>query len=151
MPAVTLRAPTVVASSGATFRATTRRQPLKGATLRPDMAAELNRLETQAAVLERDARNGRSVLVERGLDLVTEQPNRFAWEAARSRWIRSAVKAWRASTEWLTGVVRTSTPYIATGFRFAKRGAVEAALYCTFAAVTISVFTLTIVVLAPPD
>jgi hypothetical protein len=151
MPAVTSRAPRLVTTSGTTFRASTRRQPLKGATLRADMAAELNRLETQAAVLERDARNARSILVERGLDLVPDQPRRFAWEAARSRWMRSAAKAWRASTEWTTWAARTWTPYIATGFRLAKRGAVEGALYCTFAGVTIAVFTLAIVVLAPPD
>ncbi len=151
MPAVTLRTARPDRLSSAALRATIRRQPLKGATLSSDMAAKLNRLETQAAVLERDARNGRSVLVEKGLDLVPDQPRRFAWEAARSRWMRSAAKSWRVSTEWATWAVRTSIPYIATGLRLAKRGAVEAALYCTFAGVTIAVFTLAIVVLAPPD
>ena len=151
MPAVTLRAPRSDTVAGVTFRATTLRHPPVRAALRADMAAELNRLETQAAVLERDARNARSILVERGLDLVPDQPRRFAWEAASSRWIRYAVKAWRASAKWTSWAVRTWTPYIATGFRLAKRGAVEAALYCSFAVVTIAVFTLAIMVLAPPD
>jgi hypothetical protein len=142
MPAVTLR----------TLKPhTVRAHTLRAGTLRADMAAELNRLETQAAVLERDARNTRAILVERGLDLAPEPPPTFAWDEARSRWMRNAAKAWRASVKWADWAVRTSTPYVATGFRLAKRGVVEAAVSITFAGATLAAFTLAILVIAPPD
>src|SRR5450631_2027947 len=131
MPAVTLR----------TLKPHTMRAPaLRAYALRADMAAELNRLETQAAVLERDARNTRAILIERGLDLAPERPPNFAWGAARSRWMRKAVKAWRGSVAWANWAVRTSTPHIATGFRLAKRGVVEAAVSLTFAGATLAAF-----------
>ena len=155
MPAVSLQTPKLGLKPGQVrgvpLRATPQKLPFKGATLRADMAAELNRLETQAAVLERDARNARAILIEQGLDLVSEQPRRFAWEAARSRWMHNAAKCWRACAGWTDWTVKTAIPYIATGFRLAKRGAVEATLYCTFAGATIAVFTLAILMFAPPD
>jgi hypothetical protein len=132
MPAVTLRT-------------------LRVGTLGADMAAELNRLETQAAVLERDARNARAILIEKGLDLAPERPRYSKWEVAGSRWIRRAIKAWRSSVEWSQWAVRTSMPYLGTGLRLAKRGVVEAAVSVTFAGAAIAAFTLAILIVAPPD
>jgi hypothetical protein len=157
MPALMLRTSKPLAVPAPTVRTRTVGAPTAGAptlrtnTLRADMAADLSRLETQAAVLERDARNSRAILVERGLDLAPERPPYFAWEAARSRWMRKAAKTWRVSVEWADWAVRTSTPYIATGFRLAKRGVVEAAVSLTFAGATLAAFTLAILVIAPPD
>jgi hypothetical protein len=120
-------------------------------TLRPDVAAELNRLETGAAMLERDARNSHATLVELGF-VFTDVPSPFhAWETARFRALRGIARTWRtlhAAGTWLERTARS--PRTATALRLARRCAMEGVAYVLIAGGLLIPFTLAILVLAPP-
>jgi hypothetical protein len=115
------------------------------------MAAELNRLETAAAVLERDVRNGRAMLIERGLNLAPQQQRTIDWENAFLRSAHNVVAAWFSATGAVQRLVRTVSPYVALTFRIAKRCVIEGALSCAIAVGSLAATTLAILMLAPPD
>jgi hypothetical protein len=119
-------------------------------SLSADMAVKLNQLETATAVLERDTRNGRAVLVERGFGLPQPQAPMVDWEATRSRWLKRIQLARQAAITaavWLRWLLRGP---LATAFRIARRAVVEGAICFLAACGVLAAFALAIIVLAPP-
>jgi hypothetical protein len=119
-------------------------------SLRADMAVKLNQLETATAVLERDTRNGRAVLVERGFGLPLPKAPVVDWEATRARWLRRIQLARQtaiASAVWLRWLLRGP---LATAFRIARRCILDAVICCLAACGVLAASALAIIVLAPP-
>jgi hypothetical protein len=126
---------------------------MPGVTLRnlsADMAAKLSQLETATAVLERDTRNGRAVLVERGFGLPLPPAPTMDWDAMRSRWlmrIHFARQVAITAAVWLRWLLRG--PF-ATAFRIACRCVIDGAICFVAACGVLAAFAAGIIVLAPP-
>ena len=118
--------------------------------LSPGMAAKLTQLETATAVLERDTRNGRAVLVERGFGLPAPLAPVLDWDATRSRWLKRIQLARQAAiavAAWLRWLLWGP---LATAFRIARRCVVDGAICFVAACGVLAAFAAAIIVLAPP-
>ncbi len=120
-------------------------------SLRPDVAAQLNRLEMGAAVLERDARNSHAALVELGFDFPVARSPFLGLVKARSRALRILGATWgaaRATVGWVDRAARS--PRTATALRITYRTAREGVACVLLAFALLIPMALAIIVLAPP-
>jgi hypothetical protein len=119
--------------------------------LRADVAAELRRLETQAAVLERDLRKRRALLIEQGLDISFKQSRKIDPASEIARVAHRMLDHVRAANAAARRFVRRVTPHVVLAFRIAKRCVIEGALSCAIAAGSLAATALAIIALAPPE
>jgi hypothetical protein len=121
-------------------------------SLNADLAAKLDRLETGTAVLEQDARNRRTVLVELGLASPAARARIFGWAAAQSKWLTIfgvTRDAAIGSLAWLERTLRS--PHVATAFRVMRSWLRDGAVYLSLACAALIPFVLGVLLLAPPE
>lgn len=94
-------------------------RPLQKRSFHTSAATKLDHLEVVAALLERDAINGRALRAEMGANLGRLPQTR------KPRWTRSRRLAERGSAAWLRGIALASA--------VARSRRLHAALYATFA------------------
>jgi hypothetical protein len=119
--------------------------------LRPDLAAQLNQLELAAAVLERDARNGRAILIELGLASPLAAQHLSWLEAATGLWARTVKRTWRPAVRSFAAVKRIAqSQEVATGVRVTWGMLQEGVVYLSIAFAVMIPLVLAIIVFAPP-
>lgn len=118
--------------------------------LRAEVASKLNQLETGAAVLERDVRNRRALLAERGFTFPAQHVRHSYWNALGARCRNGLGRTGRAylAARWWLG---WALPHIAFAWRVAQRCAIEGLMCLAAAAVALIPLVAAIIVLAPPE
>jgi hypothetical protein len=112
----------------------------------------LNQLELGAAVLERDARNGRAILIELGLDLPPVHRRFVSWHAARIKSRTTLEATSRAAIRSLAWMVRVArNPRLATALRIIRNWITDCVKWLSVACVTLLSLVLVILLVAPPD
>ncbi len=116
-----------------------------------DVAAKLEQLETRAAVLERDARNGRSITT---LALNTQQTRarHFGSRQAISVWplvFGPAYRAVRSSFVWLDSTARS--PRLHAALRSIGEWLLECVVVLSATCATLLAIVIAILLLAPPE
>lgn len=118
-------------------------------SLSADLATKLDQLETQAAVLERDARNGRSSTT---IALNASQTRATFVVVKAAVWPRvfgSAYRALRSSLVWLDSSARS--PRLHSALRTTRDWLLESVFVLSLTCAALLAVVIAILLLAPPD
>jgi len=120
--------------------------------LRPELAAQLGELELAAAVLERDTRNGRAILVELGIDLPLKRRRLFSLTAVRATLRATLQAAPRAVIRFFAWTMRAvRSPRLTSALRIVRQTITDLLASISLACLTLLSLTLAILLVAPPD
>jgi hypothetical protein len=118
--------------------------------LRPELAAQLGELELGAALVERDARNGRAMLAEIGIVLPAKRRRLTTAVRGRSEaMLQAAIRTLLRIAAWHARILRS--PSLAAGLRNIRRWIIDCLVGLALASVTAASLVLAILVMAPPD
>lgn len=121
-------------------------------SLRPELASKLSELEVGAAVLERDARNGRAILIELGLAPPPRRNRFFGWRATLSRSLTNFRAASRAAIRCLAWIGRiVGGPRLATALRVLRGWLSDGVKCVSLACAMLVALTFVVLLVAPPD
>lgn len=118
-------------------------------SLSADLASKLDKLETQAAVLERDARNGRSITT---IALNASQTRADFFVVKEAVWPRvfgSAHRVVRSSLVWLHSAARS--PRLHVALRSIREWLLEGVIVLSLTCAALLAVVVAILLLAPPD
>ncbi len=117
--------------------------------LRPELAAQLSQLELGAALVERDARNGRAMLAEIGIVLPVKRRRLSAVRARSRATLQAAIRTWVLVLAWHVRILKS--PRLAAGVRNTRRWIIDCLTGLSLASVMLASLVLAILVMAPPD
>ena len=118
----------------------------------PELSLKLGELEIGTALLDRDARCGRSVLIELGLELPPRARRALSWRRATFTVLELGSAALRAAVRCQSRTSRAlGSPRVANALRIAAVWLIEGAKGLFVACAMVVTFTITILLVAPPD
>ena len=112
----------------------------------------LNQLELGAALLERDARNGRAILTERGIPLPRSRRRIFSLRAGRATSqaiLQAATRSRIRSIAWIMRLVRS--PRLSAALRITGYCIIDGVKAISIACVILLLWVLPLLLVAPPD
>jgi hypothetical protein len=124
---------------------------LSDANFNANLAAELSRLESATAVLERDARNRRALLSELGIVSHSTSALLLRWLMAQSRWLDRLARSTRAGFRAAVARERALRPHLATAVRVTWSWLHDVAVIGSAACVALIPFVLAILIFATPE
>ena len=118
----------------------------------PELALKLGDLEVGTALLDRDARRGRSVLIELGFDFPPRARRALSWRRATFTLLEMCSAAFRAAARCRGRTARlVGSPRVTNALRIAAVWLIEGAKGLFVACAMVVIFTITILLVAPPD